>query len=171
MADVSARELVQQVWDEVAAERALRPAPTVGLPEYDRLVEDGERHYVNSRYRLDRIPPEPDGPNGDDRPVGQLKRAEAKVRRRAARFVVGSLDRYLDDEQEFLVHLVRLQNTITVHIDRLSAEVRHLEALLLAESERLRNADTALHARLEDRIWALEAEVAELRREARGAGS
>ena len=162
--DMSARELVQQVRDEVAAERALRPAPAAGLAEYERLVEDGERHYVNSRYLLDRTPHEPDAGSGGQ-PSGQLQRAKEKVRRRAARFVVGSLNGYLDDEQEFLVHLVRLQNTITVNIDRLSTEVRQLEALLQAESERLRAADTALHSRLEDRISALEAEVAELRRQ------
>src|SRR5438270_526182 len=44
--DISARDLVNKVWDEVAAERALRPAPAAGLDDYDRLVEDAERHYV-----------------------------------------------------------------------------------------------------------------------------
>ncbi|MDQ1492695.1 MAG: hypothetical protein QOJ23_5209 [Actinomycetota bacterium] len=163
--DVSARELVRQVWDEVAAERALRPAPEASLSDYDRLVEDGERHYVNSRYVLDRAPLDPDRRPG----IGGAGRLTAKLRARAARFVVGVLGGYFDDEQEFLAHLVRLQNTLTVHIDRLSGEIRQLEALLQAESERLRAADTALHARLEDRIRAVADEVAGLRRSGGGA--
>lgn len=153
--DISARDLVNKVWDEVAAERALRPAPTAGLADYDRLVEDAERHYVNSRYVLDRAPLNGDG--------GRPGRVKAKLRARAARFVVAVLGGYFDDEQEFLAHLVRLQNTITVHVDRLSEEIRQLEVLLQAESDRLRAADATLHARLEDRIRALEAEVAGLR--------
>jgi hypothetical protein len=145
--DVSARDLVNQVWDEVAAERAQRPTPTAGLGEYDRLVENLERHYVNSRYVLTRSPL--DG-------SGRLRSVKGKLRGRAARFVTGILGGYFDDEQEFLAHLVRLQNTMAIHIDRLSEEVRRLEALLQAESERLRAADVALHGRLEDRIQALE---------------
>lgn len=152
--DISARKLVEQIWEEVAAEQALRPNPTAGLADYDRLVEDGERSYINSRYVLHRAPLEGNGG------LGPVKR---KLRTRAARFVVGVLGGYFEDEQEFLAHLVRLQNTITVHVDRLSAEVRQLEALLQAESERLRSADTVLHARLEDRVSALEADVARLR--------
>jgi hypothetical protein len=150
--DVSARDLVRQVWDEVAVERASRPTPSVGLGNYDRLVDDAERHYINSRYVLARTPLVADG------------RKVPGLRARAARFVVGAFGRYLDDEQEFLAHLVRLQNTMTVHIDRLSGEVRQLEALLQAESEHLRAADTTLHADLEDRIRALEDEMAALRR-------
>lgn len=163
--EVSARDLVQQVWDEVAAEQALRPRPDACLGDYDRLVENNERHYVNSRYVLDRKPAVL-----DDRPVGPAG-AKQKARARAARFVIAVLGRYFDDEQEFLAHLVRLQNTMTVHVDRLSAEVRQLEALLQAESDRLRAADTVLHGRLEDRIQALEAEVAALRRQGGGARS
>ena len=78
--DVSARDLVNKVWDEVAAERALRPAPTAGLADYDRLVEDAERHYVNSRYVLDRAPLDGDG--------GRPGWVKAKLRARAGRFVV-----------------------------------------------------------------------------------
>jgi hypothetical protein len=154
--DLSARDLVKHVWDEVAAERAIRPTPTAGLGDYDRLVADPERHYLNSRYVLARTP---------------LKAADVpgrgvrhKLRARTTRFVVDAFSRYLDEEQEFLAHLVRLQNTLTVHIDRLSGEVRQVEALLQAESDRLRAADTTLHARLEDRIQALEEELAALRR-------
>lgn len=156
--DISARKLVEQIWEEVAAEQSLRPSPTAGLVDYDRLVEDGERRYVNSRYVLHRAPFEGGG---------RLGRVKRKLRARAARFVVGVLGGYFEDEQEFLAHLVRLQNTITVHIDRLSAEVRQVEVLLQTESERLRTADTVLHARLEDRLRTLEAEVAGLR-QARG---
>jgi hypothetical protein len=157
--EVSARELTQRVWAEAAAERATRPAPDAGLGDYDRLVEDDERLYINSRYVLDRAPSQ----GGEE--VGRpLSRPMGRLRRRAAQFVVQVLERYLDDEREFLSHLVRLQNMITVHIDRLSGEVRQLEAVLRAESDRLRAADTALHASLEDRLDALENEIAALRR-------
>jgi hypothetical protein len=152
--DISARKLVEQIWEQVASEQALRPNPTAGLADYDRLVEDGERRYVNSRYVLHRAPV------AGDAGLGRVKK---KLRARAARFVVGVLGGYFEDEQEFLAHLVRLQNTITVHIDRLSGEVRQLEALLQMESERLRAADTILHARLEDRLRALEHELVGLR--------
>jgi hypothetical protein len=151
--DVNARDLVQEVWDEVAAERARRPPVTASLPDCDRLLEDRERRYINSRYVLDRAPL--DGGAGG---------AKAKLRARAAHFIVRVLGGYFNDEEEFLAHLVRLQNTITVHIDRLSVEVRQLEASLQAESAHLRAADIALHTRLEDRVAALEAEMAELRR-------
>lgn len=154
-ADLSARDLVNKVWDEVAAGRALHLPPTADLGDYDRLVEDGERHYVNSRYVLDRTPF-----GGKDAGPGRVK---GKLRRRAAHFVVGSLGSYFDDEQEFLAHLVRLQNTITRHIDRLSEEVRRLETMLQAEAVALRTADTTLHTRLENRIQALEGEIARLR--------
>jgi hypothetical protein len=164
--DVSARELTQQVWDEVAAERALRPPPAAGLADgHERLLEDGERHYVNSRYVLRRTA-QGDGVDGGGR-TGSVKR---RLRARAARFVVHVLGDYFDDEQEFLAHLVRLQNTVTVHIDRLSDEVRQLQSVLQAESGRLRAADIALHARLEDRVRTLEDEVADLRRQNGGAG-
>ena len=160
--DISARELTREVWEEVAAERALRPTPEAGLADYDRLAQDSERQYLNSRYVLRRAPLDGDGGQAG----GKVKR---KLRTRAARFVVGVLGGYFDDEQEVLAHLVRLQNTITVHVDRLSAEVRQLESLLQAESDRLRAADTTLHARLEDRISVLEDEVAGIRRQGGGA--
>lgn len=162
--EISARDLVQQVWDEVAAEQALRPRPDAHLGDYERLVENSERHYVNSRYVLDRAPADLQGP-ANASPGG----AKRKARARAAQFVVGVLRRYFEDEQEFLAHLVRLQNAMTVHIDRLSGEIRQLEALLQAESDRLRAADTALHGRLEDRIQALENDVAALRSQNGGA--
>lgn len=162
--DVSARELVQQIWDEVAAERSLRPTPDAGLVDYDRLLEDGERHYINSHYVLDRSPH--DSESGR-RPLALARR---RLRARAARFVVQVLARYFTDEQEFLAHLVRLQNKITVHVDRLSEEIRTLEAVLQAESDRLRTADAVLHARLEDRISTLEAELARLRGQDEGGG-
>jgi hypothetical protein len=163
--DVSARDLVKKVWEEVAAEQALGRPPAADLADYGRLVEDPERHYVNSRYVLDRTPLDFE-PGGDGRrPVG---RVTSRLRARAARFVVGALGGYLDDEREFLGHLVRLQNAITVHIDRLSAEVRQLQASLQIESERLRAAEMTLHARLEDRIKALEDELAGLRRQGGG---
>jgi hypothetical protein len=152
--DVSARDLVNKVWEEVAAEQSLRPPPMADLGDYDRLVEDAERRYVNSHYALDRAPL--------DCHAGRPGRVKTKLRARVARFVVAVLGGYFDDEQEFLAHLVRLQNTITVEVDRLSEEVRKLEALLQAESERLRAADATLHARLEDRIRVLEAEVVSL---------
>ena len=78
--DISARDLVNKVWDEVAAERALRPAPAADLEDYDRLVEDAERHYVNTRYVLDRTPLDSDG-----RRPGRVK---AKIRVRAARYTL-----------------------------------------------------------------------------------
>ena len=157
--DVSARDLVKQVWDEVAVERAQRPPPDAGLSDYERLVEDGERHYVNRRYVLDRKPVADEGSAGAPSPRG----VRGRVRARAGRFVVGVLRGYFDDEQEFLAHLVRLQNTITVHIDRLSQEIRQVESSLQDETERLRVAGVTLHARLEDRVRALEEEVAGLR--------
>jgi|GEM_PF-4444123 len=156
--EVSARELTQRIWDEVAGERALHPAASASLPECSRLVEDSERHYVNNRYVLDR------SPVGEDRSRWRpLHRAKRKLRAKAARFVLHALARYFEDEQEFLAHLVRLQNTITVHVDRVSAEIREVEALVLAESDRLRGADTVLHDRLEARIRMLENEVDALR--------
>jgi len=158
--NVSARDLVSQIWDEVAAERALRPLPTAHLGHYDRLMEDTERHYINSRYVLDRAPLEDEARFGGG--------AKGRARARAARFVIGVLGRYFDSEQDFLAHLVRLQNTIADRIDRLSEEVRQLEAVLQEESERLRATDVTLHSRLEDRIQALEAVVA--RTGAPGAG-
>ena len=150
--NLSARDLVSEIWDEVAADRALRPLPTAQLADYDRLMDDTERHYINSRYVLNRAPLE-----DDPRFRGGAK---GKLRARTARFVVAVLGRYFDSEQDFLAHLVRLQNTMADRIDRLSEEVRQLEAALQAESERLRATDITLHSRLEDRIQALEAVVA-----------
>lgn len=155
--DISARELTRQLWEEVAAERALRTNPHAGLGDYDRLINDSERHYLNSRYVLRRSPR---GSEGGERWL----RVNGALRLRAAQFVLRVLERYFDDEQEFLAHLVRLQNTVTANIDRLSAEVRQLESLLQAESERLGAADAILHARLEERINALEEQVAGIRK-------
>jgi hypothetical protein len=152
--DVSSRELTQQVWDEVAAERALRPAPSASLSAYEPLLEDTERHYVNTRYVLDRTPLAGDSGGG-----GLLRAIRQKLRARAARFVIHTLRRYLDDEQEFLVHLVRLQNTVAVRVDTLGEEIRQVETLLRRECEMLRCADTALHAHLEHRLGVLEDEI------------
>lgn len=153
--EVTARELVEQIWAEVEAERALRPEPQAGLGSYDRLLEDGERHYINSRYVLNRSPRDDAGASSGRLPL--------RLRARAARFVVHVLGGYFADEEEFLAHLVRLQNRITVEIDRLGEEVRQVEELVRAESDRLRSADTVLHTRLEERVQALEEELAAVR--------
>lgn len=111
-------------------------------------MDDDERRYLNSRCVLRRDPVKPGG-------RGVLSRAKG----RAASFVIRSLDRYLDDEEEFLAHLVRLQNKLTVEHDRLVDEVVAIRQSVAEETERIAAATRHLHAAVEERLAVLERRV------------
>lgn len=71
---------------------------------------------------------------------------------------------YFADEHEFMAHLVRLQNKLTVSHDRLGHEIRALHNAVQVESERLRKTSAVLHDRLEERIADLEREARSVRK-------
>lgn len=151
---VVSRELVEKIWSEVAAEDAIGKESLLDpLPEFERLVHDGERRYLNARCVFDTTPAQVE-------PAGRLRTLKGRLKRRAGHFVVAVLERYFADEQEFIAHLVRLQNKVTVHQDRLAEEVLALHHALRIESRRLRDRSTLLHRALEDRIEALERQLA-----------
>lgn len=149
--------MVEQIWSGVATEHVLDLTSPLGpAPEFEPLVLDEERRYLNANAVL---PTEPaDLPAG-----GKLPAAKTKAKARGGRFVVNVLDRYFTAEHEFMAHLVRLLNKITVHHDKMADEIRTLHEGVRAESDRLRQANAVLHARMEARIDALEQEVRTLR--------
>lgn len=155
MADlgVNSRELVEQIWSEVADEQSIKLETMLrNPPEFEQLIHDEERRYINARCQLATTP-------ADLPPAGSLKALKGRLKRRAGHFVVAVLGRYFADEHEFMAHLVRLQNKLTVDHDRMAHELRNLHHALRVESERLRKANLALHARLEERMTALERDL------------
>ena len=133
MADtfISSREVVEEIWRHVAAKRELRASSEIrGFPALPQLNDDMERHLINARCVLDRGPGEP--PLAP--PFAKIKRI---VKRRAAAFTMAVLQRYFDDEQEFLAHLVRYQNNVADAHDQLVREVSALHRGTLLECERL----------------------------------
>jgi hypothetical protein len=154
---VSARELVDRIWAEVAAEQASRFGTSLEpLPPFDSLLHDEERRYINAHCVFDRTPAEVTS-------GGMMRMLKKRTKARAGHFVMKVLERYFDDDQEFRAHLVRLQNTLTVEHDRLSAEVRAVHEALRSEVDRLWQAYAAMHSALEDRVRALEAGEASAR--------
>jgi len=128
---VSSREVVEEVWRHVAAKRDLRAASEIrGFPPLPQLNHDTERHLINARCVLDRGPGEL--PSG--KPLARVKKV---VKRRAAAFTMAVLQRYFDDEQEFIAHLVRFQNNVADAHDQLAREVAALHRGTLLECERL----------------------------------
>lgn len=153
---VVSRELVEKIWSEVAAEEAIGSEPPLGaLPEFERMVHDEERRYLNARCLLDKAPAELAS-------AGRLRTVKGRLKRRAGQFVVAVLERYFADEEEFIAHLVRLQNKLTLHQDRLAEEIRILHHALQVESRRLRDRSAMLHRALEERVEALERELTSL---------
>jgi hypothetical protein len=147
---VSTRELVDRIWAEVAAEQASRFETSLEpLPAFDLLLHDEERRYINAHCVFKRAPSEVPS-------SGMMRSVKKRAKARAGHFVMKVLERYFDEEQEFRAHMVRLQNTLTVEHDRLSAEVRELHEVLRGEVDRLWQAYAAMHAGMEDRVRALE---------------
>jgi hypothetical protein len=156
-ARVNSREVVDQIWSNVATEQVLELTSGLGsAPEFDQLVLDEERRYLNAHVVLTNEPASLAG-------GGRLPTVKGKAKERAGRFIVNVLGRYFADEHEFNAHLVRLLNKITVHHDEMGAEIRALHDAVRADSDRLRQANAVLHQRLEARLEALEDEVRTLR--------
>lgn len=95
--------------------------------------------------------------------AGRLPAVKNKTKVRGGRFVVNVLGRYFASEHEFIAHLVRLLNKMTVRHDEMAEEIRNLHEAVRAESDRLRQANAVLHGRLEARIEVLEREIRALR--------
>lgn len=149
--------MVEQIWSDVATEHVLDLTSPLGpAPEFVQLVLDDERRYLNANAALPTEPPPL--PAGGRRPT-----AKSRAKARGSRFVVNVLDRYFSAEHEFIAHLVRLLNKITVHHDKMADEIRTLHEAVRTESDRLRQANAVLHGRMEARIDALEQEVRALR--------
>ena len=147
---VTAREVVERLWNDVATEQAGRSEPSLErLPDVPVLADDQERWYLNHHWAVARVP-------SRFETSGAPRGIKRRVKARAAQFVMRVLEAHFEEEQEFRVHLVRLQNTLTVELDRLSSEVREVHEALSRELERLRQAQAAMHASLEDRVAALE---------------
>jgi hypothetical protein len=149
--------VVEQIWRNVATEHVLDLTSPLGpAPQFEQLVLDEERRYLNAHATLNTEPA--------DLPVaGPLPQVKGKAKARAGRFVVNTLDRYFASEREFTAHLVRLLNKVTVRFDEMATEIGALHGAVRAESDRLRQANAVLHGRMEARIEALEEEVRVLR--------
>ena len=149
--------MVEQIWNSVATEHVFEIPSALGPPpEFESLVLDEERRYLNANAILSTEP-------ADLPAVGVMPAARKQAKTRAARFVVNVLNRYFASEQEFLAHLVRLLNKITLRHDEMGGEIQKLHDAVRSESDRLRQGNAVLHARLEARIEALEQEVRALR--------
>lgn len=147
---VNTRELVEKIRTQVAAERAVRAGASLGpLPAFDLLVHDAERRYLNEHWVFDRAPTRVGS-------GGRLRGFKGQAKARAGQFVLGVLDRYFDQDQEFRAHLVRLQNRLTEEQDRARAELREVYEALTLELDRLQQAYEAVHTALEERVAALE---------------
>ncbi len=158
---VNSREVVEQIWSDVATEHVLDLTSALGpAPEFEQLVLDEERRFLNAHAVLTTEP-------ADLPAAGRLPAVKGRAKARGGQFVVNVLNRYFTSEHEFLAHLVRLLNKMTVAHDEMAKEIRALHEALRAESDRLRQANAVLHGRMEARIEALEHEVRVLR----GAGS
>jgi hypothetical protein len=142
--------MVDRIWAEVAAEQVSRIETSLEpLPDVELLLHDEERRYVNAHCVFSRTPSEVHG-------GGALRPLKARAKARAGQFVMQVLQRYFDEDEEFRAHMVRLQNTVTVEHDRLSAEVRQVHRALRTEVDRLWQAYAAMHTAMEERVRALE---------------
>jgi hypothetical protein len=88
-------------------------------PRFVELSHDMERHYLNAHYIFE-------APPGEATAVPPLASLKAGLKRRAGRFIIGTLERYFADEREFMGHLVRFQNNIAENHDHLAREVSRL---------------------------------------------
>jgi hypothetical protein len=108
-----------------------------------------ELSYINRHYSL---------PFSYQAPGGLLTRMKRILRRLAGRAVFGVLHGYLLEERDFLANLVRLQNELSLRIDRLSTEVGSL-AMATSDAHRLVEQSEILHRLLERRIESLEQQI------------
>jgi len=149
--------VVEQIWSDVATEHVLDLASAIGPPpEFKQLVLDEERRYLNANAILTTEPAALPA-------VGRMPAVKSRAKARAGRFVVTVLDRYFASEHEFIAHLVRLLNKITVHHDEIAEGIRALHEALRGESVRLRQANSVLHGRMAAKIEAPEREIRALR--------
>lgn len=125
-------------------------------PEFEPLVLDEERRYLNAHAVLTNEPTPLTG-------GGRMPALKGKAKDRAGRFVVNVLSRYFAEEHEFRAHLVRLLNKATLRHDEMGVEIRALHNAVRTDSDRLRQTNAVLHQRLEARLEALEDEVRTLR--------
>lgn len=148
---------MEQVWRRVALREELTSEPKIpAAPHFAKLEHDMERHIVNRRCILDRSPAVPPG-------AGWLKRVKTPLKRRAGTFLVTVLDRYFDDEQQFLAHLVRLQNNIAESHDHLAQDVTDLHRHVRDEALSLRRHIALLEESIDEKIAALQFAQAEER--------
>jgi hypothetical protein len=146
--------LVEEIWRKVAADEVLDIEGEVGeAPHFEPLIHDEERRYLNAHCEFDTAPASVPAAG----PAPGMKR---RMKARAGHFVIAVLERYFADEKQFLAHLVRLQNKLTVNHDRLAEEVGRLHRAFRRDSERQRQRSAVLHSRLEERVAALERELA-----------
>jgi hypothetical protein len=151
-ADIAAQELVQQLWAKAEGE-LLSGRPLVpDLPDFEAPEHDGDLRYLNGNWAID---PADEGPS-----QGPEWRTKAKTRFTAT--VLSSLDRYFEQERDFLAHSVRVANTLAGWSGRLAREIRIVAQAIGDESARLVERQDILHRRTEARIAELEARVAEL---------
>jgi hypothetical protein len=142
---VNSREMVERIWHEVALREALAAEPLDDKrPPRVELHHDMERHYLNAHCMLDHTP-------SDLSSAGRFPQLKSRLKRRAAHFVVGVLNRYFTDEQEFLAHLVRFQNNLAERHDELGREVEALHHMLRVESQALKQRIALLNEAVEGR--------------------
>jgi hypothetical protein len=152
------RDLVEQIWHDVAVEAELATEPIAAAPpDFALLIHDEERQWINAHCELDTSP-------ADLPQVGRLGSLKAGFKHRAATFVVAVLRRYFVEERELLAHMVRFQNNVATRHDELAAEVKRLHQQLPAELRRLWQRDALLFELLASRVAELEDEVEDLKK-------
>lgn len=134
-----ARELMKQ----------LNERPKITIPERDysldipALIHNPELAYLNRHFGIIR--------EVSRSKAGFLSRIKYRIRVLVARLVFGSLSDYFVAQQEFINHLVRLQNEVARSLD---ATIEQTNKTMVGTREALRLAEEAgmLHRLLEARI-------------------
>lgn len=146
----SARSVVAALWAETA-EREVVASTLTPPEEREGLQHHHLLRHVNAHYRLER-PTLQVGRNG----------LKARMKRRLAATALGAMGSYLDDEEDLLANLVRLQNEIALRLDRVAADLVQLFDSLRQATTLLSGRDDRLHLSTEERIAQLEARIVAL---------
>jgi hypothetical protein len=149
-ADISARKLVEEIWQRAEDELLGGTSVLPPLKDFESLEHNGDLRYLNSHWSID--PAQAGPPRGSE--------WKQKARSRFAASVYAVLDRYFAQERDFFAHSVRYQNEVAQWCATLSREIRQVASALEDEARRLSERQDVVQRRLEARVAELEDRLA-----------
>lgn len=149
---LNARELVGRLWAETEARKVVEDT-VPALPGAVSLQHGHILRHLNAKWQFDISPF-----------TGNATGLRRRLKVRLGRTVVSLLQGYLEEERDFLAHLVRLQNELAVRTDEAAEEVRQVVQALRASVTMLSERDDRLHALAEARLEQLQAAIDQLQR-------